>query len=105
MALKGVDVIRTPDRVLNAVQEGIQSAFRPLIAKEILDGVLLVGVGVTAGTPLILSHTLARTLQGWIVVGRNANAVVWDSQATNPTPERTLILNASATVTLNLWVF
>lgn len=42
---------------------------------------------------------------GWRVVGINAAITLYDGQATNQTPELTLILNASGPALINLEVF
>lgn len=96
---------RTEDGDLRQVQDAVGAVFRSLSSKEIIDGQLISGLRITVGTALSVEHKLGRAITGWAVIGLGANAVVWDSQATNKTPARTLILNASASVTINLWVF
>lgn len=76
-----------------------------ILNKEILDGVLLKDVLVATGAVRHIQHGLARPVTGYIVVKRNANSVIWDSEASNNRKELFLDLNSSATVTVTLWVF
>jgi hypothetical protein len=53
----------------------------------------------------VINHKLAQKLQGWIVVLNSTSATFYDSQSTNPSPDKTLILNASAPTTVSILVF
>lgn len=52
-----------------------------------------------------IPHGLAGPLAGWSVVRKNAVADIYDSQDTNSTPQKTLILVSDAIVTVDLEVF
>lgn len=80
------------------------SIINPILAAPIVNGLLLNNVSLVSGDNTI-NHRLGRKLQGWIVVGKNANANIYDKQSTNTMPELTLVLNSSGTLTVNLWVF
>lgn len=88
----------------NRVQDNVETALRPILASPIVNGVLLTGVTLANGVTTV-EHKLGRTLRGWIIVGQNANASIWDSQAGNNLAARTLILNSNAIVTVNIWCF
>ncbi len=95
----------TDNSDLQKVQNNVQAAIEPLIASAIGDGQLLTGVVLVAGTPSMVAHQLGRDILGWIVVGTNAQADVWDEQALNTFKSRFVRLQTSADVTVNLWVF
>lgn len=95
--------IGTTDRVLQKLQDALSKIFNSLETKSIIDGRLINDVFITSGTPKEIDHGLQRPIIGWIIVGKNANAVVWSS--ISDIPNRTLIFNASANVTVSLWVF
>ena len=97
--------VRSSDDVVRQLQDAADSVLKVITKKEILDGNFLEDITITAGTPKVVNHLLGEKLRGWISVRKNAQAHVWDSQDTNQTPFSTLILNASASVTISLWVF
>lgn len=80
------------------------ASINPVLANPIVAGNLLQGVVLRMGSNTI-NHGLGEKLQGWIVVMNNANATFYDSQSTNPRPQLTLVLNASANATVSLYVF
>lgn len=65
---------------------------------------VLKSVSLLTGTNTI-NHKLGRKLQGWKVVRQRAAASLYDNQDSNQKPELTLILIASANVTVDLEVF
>lgn len=53
-----------------------------------------------------VNHLLGRKLVGWMSVGfHGAYADLFDKQASNPIPDKTLILNSSAATAVTLMVF
>lgn len=80
------------------------SQLNPLLASVLAFPVLLSNVNLIMGSN-VLNHTLGKKLRGYIVVLNSANATFFDSQQTNPSPQITLILNASAPTTVSLLVF
>jgi hypothetical protein len=85
-------------------QDNCEQTFNRLTNKQILDGVLLEDVVLTTAA-LNVSHGLGRPVTGYMVIKRNANAVVYDNESSNTKKTQFLILRASATVTVSLWVF
>ena len=89
---------------LTQMQQQWASQLNPLLSNQLTQGLLLHNVALINGTTVV-NHKLGRPLVGWLIVGINAAATIYDSQATNPTPQLTLILNSNAKATVNLWVF
>ena len=96
--------VQSSDRELNQVQSNISFALAPIVTNPAVFGILLTGQALIAGATT-LNHGLGRALQGWIVVRQRASAIIWDSQDANTTPDSTLILNSSAAVTVDLYLF
>ena len=80
----------------------ITEVLADLYDQPILNGHLIEDIEITSGTPYTLNHGLDSVIQGYIVVKRNANATVWDS---DDATRQTITLNSSANVTVDLWVF
>jgi len=76
----------------------------PTIQSPIVNGNLLTNQALINGVTVI-NHKLGRELQGWIIVGADGIADVYDNQASNPIPNLTLSLTSNAAVTVSLWVF
>jgi hypothetical protein len=74
----------------------------PVLANLLLDGLTLNNIVLTANTPATYNHSLGRQQRGYIITYQNANAAVWVTQAFN---SKTITLESSANVTLNLWNF
>ena len=76
-----------------------------MASSAILDGHLIENQELASGSTSTISHSLNRNLIGYVVIRRNAAQHVYDVQDTNTTPDKTLLLTASGTVTVDLWVF
>lgn len=123
-------LVQTGDRNINQLQSYITQFLNQVNESGIVNGnilpitkngqippFLLEGAEVTslallsANNPTEISHYLGRELLGWVVIRKSANANVWDSQASNTIAggyagvDKTLLLNVSANVTLQLYVF
>ena len=96
--------VQSTDDVLNRVQDGLIRSLNPVLGNQILQGQLLQSVSLATGLNTI-NHKLGRDLVGWFITRLRANSIVWDSQDTNQSSNLTLILNASAPVVIDLWVF
>lgn len=88
---------------LNLIQTKWKSLIDPVLASPLLDG-RLVSTTLAVGSNKI-NHLLGRKLSGWVIVGVNGVANIYDTQASNQTPELTLNLTSDAAVKVNLWVF
>lgn len=80
------------------------SELNPIIANPLLNGQLLTNVALINGTTVV-NHGLGRKLVGWIIVGINGAAQIYDNQATNQMPQLTLSLTSDAAVQVAIWVF
>lgn len=76
----------------------------PVIACPLVQGRMVSNVQLVVGTNVI-NHLLGRKLQGWFITGINAPTTIYDVQASNQTPQLTLVLNSSAVALVNIWVF
>jgi hypothetical protein len=80
------------------------SILNPVVASPIVNGSLLSNVALIAGTTIV-NHKLGRTLRGWLIVGINGPATVYDNQAANQMANLTLSLTSDAAIVCSLWVF
>lgn len=87
------------DPEVSRVQDNIADAFRRVATCPLVDGAL-VTASVVSGQNTI-PHLLSRLPLGWVVVDRRANVtlyrVSWDNN--------NLVLQASGSDTITLWVF
>jgi hypothetical protein len=82
-----------------------KSILDPLLAAPASDAQLLSSISLVNGTTVV-NHKLGRALKGWMVVlNSTAGTDIYDSQDTNPSPDKTLILNSSAAAVVSLLVF
>ncbi len=103
MAITPYREVRTADTDLGRIQDAVKASLRDISSRSILDGQILTGRSLLTGQSNVISHGLGRPLLGWILVGQDANAVVWASPSV--TPGLTLVLQCSANCTVSLWVF
>lgn len=81
------------------------SMIEPFLNNPTLNTVLLPNIPLTTGANTI-NHRLGRPLKGWYITRiRNAPATFYDTQDSNPIPTRTLTLNSSADVIVDIVVF
>lgn len=81
------------------------SILNPVIANPLVNGFVLNDITLLSSGPNVINHKLGRKLQGWIIVGVNAQVFIYDAQATNQTPALTLVLFTSSDCKVNLYVF
>lgn len=97
-----LNIFKSPDQILMLMQKQWTSQLNPVLQNAFIKGSQLSNIALVANTPLTINHYLGRQMQGWLLVDKNANAVIWRTQNFN---SQTLTLEASANVTINLWVF
>jgi hypothetical protein len=97
-------IFHTEDKDLSMMQTKWASVINPLLSTEIVNGNLLENISLKVGTNVI-NHLLGRKLIGWMIVGINGIANIYDAQANNQTPQNTLILISDAAVTVKVWCF
>lgn len=96
--------VQANESSVNRLQDQIIPAVNGLLSAPLAESVLLEDVSLFAGANIV-NHGLGRPLRGWIVTRMRGAAMVFDTQDTNRTPARTLALQASANVSLDLMVF
>lgn len=97
-------IYKSEDKDLMLMQTAWSSQLNPIVTMPQSSGVLLKQVSLKAGDNTI-DHRLGRNLQGWQLVRIRAAATIYDKQDTNKLPSRTLILNSSAPVVVDIFVF
>lgn len=97
-------IYKSEDKDLMLMQTAWASQLNPVVNQPQSSGVLLKQVSLVAGDNTI-DHRLGRNLQGWQLVRVRAAATIYDKQDTNQLQSRTLILNSSAPVVVDIFVF
>lgn len=77
----------------------------PLLASPIATPTMLKNIALVSGQTNTINHLLGKVLTGWIVIRQDASSIIWDSQDSNPLPDKTLQLLCSSNVTVNMLVF
>lgn len=103
--MKDLKKINTEIADLGKLQDNVENWVSNINKNTIANGSFLGPISIAAGTVNNIEHKLGRQLKGWLVVGQNSNASIWDSQDANVFKSKFLALNCSANVTINLWVF
>lgn len=97
--------LRVPDGRLTQVLERIKMVFASIFSKEILDGQILGEIVLTGGVSTAVPHKLQRPYNGYIVIKQNAHGTTFDDKGPNSDVGNYIYINASATMTVDLWVF
>lgn len=97
--------IKSEDYTLQKVQDNIESEFLRINNGIFQDGIRKASVALVSGSDNKITHGLGRDYLGFIVINKNANADVWLSSTTNNFKKNQILLSASATVTVDLWIF
>ena len=105
MALKKLKKLKLQERPLQQLQDNVDIALNQVVNRELLDGQILQNISLSASGVNEIEHKLGRELLGWMVVRSRAQSTVWDNQDDNVRQSATLLLNASADVVVDLWVF
>ncbi len=107
--MKDFKLIHHPDRVVKQIQQNVREVLNS--AQEDLDNRVkstptASGVEFTAAdTDVIVPHSLGRAARGYTPSNSSAGAVIYTSPTNNPSPDRQIILRASAPVTADLLIF
>jgi hypothetical protein len=80
------------------------SILNPFLSNKSLQSSILNNISLIDGITVV-NHMLGRSLIGWRIIGINGAATLYDAQATNQTPQNTLILISNAAVIVQLEVF
>jgi len=87
---------------IEKIQDNIDTMAKPIIDSLIVNGVIVEDAILEESKVNEVRHSLGRVPRGYIVIYKNANATVWDSQKGSP---RFLYLVTSVEATVSLWVF
>jgi hypothetical protein len=102
--IKAIGKVQTENREVNQLQSNILSQVNSLSQNAISNGVILPNVSLKSGSNDV-NTKLGRKLVGWFIVRQRSSATIYDTQDSNKTPDRTLTLNASADVSVDIYVF
>lgn len=97
-------IFLTQSRDLMLMQTKWKSILDILLGNPSLQTSILSDVPLINGTTTI-NHLLGQSLTGWRIIGINAAATIYDKQASNQTPNLTLILTSNAACVVTLEVF
>lgn len=100
MAIRNFKKSQTTNSELDKVQDDISYVLQPILQSAIINGVQVNGVLIGTG-PTSVNHGLGRTPLGCIIVDRDAAPVPW----TLSKNKQTIVLQASSSVTVNLWIY
>jgi hypothetical protein len=92
------------DKDFQLLQNSWATVLNPIVNNPSNQSILLKNIVLASGDNTI-NHLLGRALQGWIVIRKSAAADIFDKQSANQMPDKTLVLNSSAAVTVSLEVF
>lgn len=95
---------QSQDKNFNLFQTQLATALQPITSIPTCKSTLLTGQQLNAGANTIQT-SLGYPLSGWYIVRQRAQAAIWDTQDSNPSPNTTLILNSSASVSVDIIVF
>jgi len=95
----------TDDDVLGRIQSNTSEVLSQIKRQNpILDGSYIKGVSVSTSDTRV-EHLLKRPFQGFIVTKLNSAAIVYESPSQNLIPDKVIILRASTTSTIDLYIF
>lgn len=102
--MAALPIYHTTSKEISMLQTNWAKQLNPVLDLPLNSGQVLQNISLLAGNNVI-NHLLGRKLQGWFFVRQRAAATVYDTQDNNQTPALTLTLNASAPVSVDIFVF
>ena len=102
MGVKPFRTINSKDKDLMSLQDSVKDTLASIIRSPLLSENIVTVDLVTA--PKDISHGLNRNIQGWFIIRQNAQAAVWEPSVST-TPSKTVVLEASAAVTVTIYFF
>jgi len=104
MALQTFQKINIEEFPVAQLQQNVEKALNPVLNKPFMDHTIIENVTVLSASDTTVNHGLGRLVKV-VPFNLNANAVVWQKQSSNPAPEVSVLLRASADVTCDLILF
>lgn len=89
---------------LSQVQDNFDLSISQIQNSEFQNGVIM-QVALISGQDNVINHGLDRKVQGWTVIGKNAQSDIWESSSSNPFPTKRILLRSSSNVTIKLYLF
>lgn len=89
---------------LSQIQDNLDLAISAIQNSSFQNGVII-QVNLLAAGDNAINHGLDRKVQGWTVIGKNAQSDVWESSTVNNFPTKQIILRASANVRVKIYLF
>jgi hypothetical protein len=102
---KQLKKVSSNNKEINQIQENVEQALTPIIASQIVDGVIIKNKQIESGKVNLIAHKLGREPLGYIIIRKRADSRIWDTQDTNKNKKTTLALQCSTTVHVDIWVF
>lgn len=102
--MAALPLFQTKIRELSMLMTQWKSQLDPVLARPTQSNSTLTNVSLVSGSNTI-NHKLGQKLQGWYIVRQRALASIYDNQDNNQSPDLTLVLVASAPVSVDIVVF
>lgn len=96
--------MQSKDQDVTQLQYNIAQVVEPLTEQPLAYGNLIRSVVLAVGDNSV-NHLLGQMLTGWIITRQRGSADIYDNQSNNSSAATTLILNSSAAVTVDIYVF
>lgn len=97
-------IMHSASKEMSQMQTQWSTQINPLLRNKLLQGFILQNVQLSVGNNAI-NHRLGRDLEGYIIVRQRGPASIYDMQDSNAMPALTLVLNSSAAVSVDIYVF
>jgi hypothetical protein len=97
-------IYTSDSKVLTLLQNAWAAILNPWLRNPHSQSISLNSLQLAIGQNRI-NHLLGRKLQGWVIIRQRGPASLYDTQDSNPNPELTLSLVASAAVSVDLEVW
>lgn len=98
--------VNANDPEVQLVDQRLLMIFNSIIKNPLLNSPTVVkGIMLNSGVDTIVNHGLGRAVTGWIIIDKNASGDVYQSTTTNTIPTASIILKATATVTVSILFF
>lgn len=92
------------DETVQLMQNKWAGILNPIITNPLNSANILKNIRLASGANTV-DHLLQRPLQGWYIVRQRGPAAIYDQQDNNQSPQLTLKLNSSASVSVDIVVF
>lgn len=96
--------LNTNDELQNRIQDNTKKAVSSVASNPIVQGSILSNVSLKSGDNTV-DHKLGKKLTGWFIVKIRGAATIYDKQDSNAQASQTLVLNSSAAVSVDIFVF